>query len=78
MCELNAEQQAQLDQLLASDPGLARGLHPLLAGEFGLEARDLLLRSLSRRLAAGTAMRTALVLALADAMRIARGEHDDA
>jgi hypothetical protein len=78
MCELNAEQQAQLDQLLASDPGLARGLRPLLAGEFGLEARDLLLRSLSRRLATGTAMRTALVLALADAMRIARGEHDDA
>jgi hypothetical protein len=46
MCALNAEQQAQLDQLLASDPGLARSLRPLLAGEFGLEARDLLLGSL--------------------------------
>jgi hypothetical protein len=51
---------------------------PLLAGEFGIEARDLLLRSLSQRLAAGTSMRTTLVLALADAMRIARGERDDA
>jgi hypothetical protein len=57
---------------------LANGLRPLLAGEFGIEARDLLLRSLSRRLAAGTSMRSALVLALADAMRIARGERDDA
>jgi len=78
MCELNADQQAQLDELLASDPGLASGLRPLLDGEFGLEARDLPLRSLSRRLAAGSSMRAALVLALADAMRIARGEHDDA
>jgi hypothetical protein len=78
MCQLNAEQQAQLDELLASDPSLASGLRPLLDGEFGLEARDLLLRSLSQRLAAGTSMRPALVLALADAMRTARGEHDDA
>jgi hypothetical protein len=47
---------------------------PLLAGEFGIEAPDPVLRSLSQRLAAGTSMRTALVLARADAMRIARGE----
>jgi hypothetical protein len=59
-------------------PGLANGLRPLLAGEFRIEARDLVLRSLSQRLAAGTSMRTALVLALADAMRIARGERDEA
>jgi hypothetical protein len=57
---------------------LANGLRPLLAGEFGIEAPDLVLRALSQRLAAGTSMRTALVLALADAMRIARRERDDA
>jgi hypothetical protein len=76
--ELTAEQQEQLDQLLAVDPGLANGLSPLVAGEFGIEARDLLLRSLSQRLAAGTSTRTALVLALVEAMRIAHGERDEA
>jgi hypothetical protein len=78
MCELNAEQQAQLDQPLDSAPGLASGLRPLLAGEFGLEARDLLLRFLSVQAAPGTSMRAAFVPALADAIRIAPGEHDDA
>jgi hypothetical protein len=78
MCELTADQQGQLDRLLASDPGLAEGVRPLLDGEFGIEARELLLCHLSRRLAAGRSMRAALVLALADAMRFARGEQDDA
>jgi hypothetical protein len=78
VCGLSAERQTQLDQLLAGDPGWANGLRPLLAGEFGIEARDLLLRSLSQRLAAGPSMRTALLLALANAMRIARSERDDA
>jgi hypothetical protein len=77
MCELTADQQGQLDRLLASDPGLAGGVRPLLDGEFGIEARELLLCHLSRRMAAGRSMRPALVLALADAMRSARGDQDD-
>jgi hypothetical protein len=51
---------------------------PCLPGKFGIEARDLLLRSLSQRLAAGNSMRNALVLALTYAMRIAHGERGDA
>ena len=78
MRELTADQQGQLDRLLGSDPGLAGGVRPLLDGEFGIEARDLLLCHLSQRLADGSSMRAALVLALADAMRFARGEQDDA
>jgi hypothetical protein len=78
MCELTADQPGQLDRLLASDSGLARGVRPLLDGEFGIEARELLLCHLSQRLAAGSSIRAALVLALADAMRSARGEQDDA
>jgi hypothetical protein len=78
MCELRADQQRQLDELLASDPRLASGGRPLLDGEFGFEARALFLNHLSQRLAAGRSTRAALVLALGDAMRSARGENDDA
>jgi hypothetical protein len=76
--ELPADQQRQLDELLASDPGLAMGLRPLLDGEDGPDARALVLHHLSRRLDAGTPIRAALVLALADAMRFARDDYDDA
>jgi hypothetical protein len=78
VCDLTADQQGQLDRLLASDPGLATGVRPLLDGEFGLQARELLLCHLPERLAAGSSIRAALVLALADAIRSARGERDDA
>ena len=72
-CALTREQQGRLHELLASDPGLAGGLRPLLAGDFGADARDLFLACLSRRLVAVSRMRAALLLALADAMRCASG-----
>jgi hypothetical protein len=78
MCELTAEQQSQLDELLAIDPAVASGLHPLLHSDYGVRARELALCCLSRRLASGSPMRPAVLLALADAMRSARGDYDDA
>ncbi len=72
MCELTAEQQRQLDAAMAADIGLADGLRPLLAGEFGADARDLLVCCLSRRFAGGWPDRAVPLLALADAIELAR------
>jgi len=57
---------------MAVDPGLAEGPAPLPDGRFGTDARKLVLRCLSRRLAAGWSTYTAPLLALADAMDLAR------
>jgi hypothetical protein len=79
MCEVTAEQKAQLDALLSSDRGpLTDSVASLLAGEEGDKARRLVLCSLSRRLEAGYSIRAAVVLALGDAMRHVRGDYDDA
>ena len=45
---LTVEQQRQLEARMAADPGLAEGLAPLLDGRFGADARELMLRCLSR------------------------------
>jgi hypothetical protein len=74
VCTLNADQRRQLDEAFAADAGLAAGLRPLLDGEFGVQARDLVLSNLARRLAAGDTVQAALLPALAEAMRVARGE----
>jgi hypothetical protein len=78
MCELTPEQQSQLDAAMAADAGLADGLRPLLAGDFGAEARDLMLGCLSRRFAGGWPDRTVPLLALADAIDLARSGADAA
>ena len=62
----------------ATDLGLAEGLAPLLDGRFGTDARELMLRCLSRRLTAGWSMNTAPLLALADATHIARATQEGA
>ncbi len=71
MGPLTVEQQRQLEARMVADPGLAEGLAPLLDGRFGSDARELMLRCLSRRLTAGWSMSTAPLLALADATHIA-------
>ncbi len=76
MCKLTPEQQRQLDALMTADEGLADGLRPLLDGDFGTEARDLMVRCLSRRFAGGWSVRAVPLLALGDAMRFARSQAD--
>lgn len=61
---------------LRSEPELGRDLAPLLEGRFGSPARDLVLASLAARIEQGADPRGALIPALADALRVARGEFD--
>jgi hypothetical protein len=61
---------------LCSDPELAEDLAPLIEGRFGPRARELVLASLAARLGHSGDPRGALIPALADALRTARGEFD--
>jgi hypothetical protein len=78
MHELSNAESAALDAALRSDPDLEEQLHPLLRGEFGYEARSLVLSCLAARLQQGAVADGALIPALADALHAARDDYDDA
>lgn len=78
MHELSITENAALDAVLRSDPDLEEQLHPLLEGEFGYEARRLVLTCLAARLQQGAVADGALIPALADALHAARNDFDDA
>lgn len=68
---------AAVERALRSDPELEEQLRPLLDGRYGDGARRLFLARFAARLERGTSASNALVPALADALREARGETDD-
>jgi hypothetical protein len=69
-------ERATVAAAVRSDPGLAGDLAPLIEGRFGARARELVLASLAARLGHCGDPRGALIPALADALRTARGEFD--
>ena len=78
MQELSNAESAALDAALRSDPDLEEQLHPLLEVRFGPEARRLVRSCLAARLEQGGVPEGALIPALADAVRAARNDFDDA
>ena len=74
MCE--PREGAALAAAFRYDPELGEDLAPLLEGRFGRRARELVLALLAARLADSGEHRGALIPALADALRTARGEFD--
>jgi hypothetical protein len=71
MRDLSAAEWALVIRAVAADPELVAELRPLLAGEFGQDARRLVLRCFVARVEAGASARGALVPALADAFLMA-------
>jgi len=76
MSDLAAQDAAAVEAALESHPDVAAGLAPLLRGECGIPARELVLRCLAKRLDRGLPLRAALIPALAEALRAARAEAD--
>ncbi len=76
MSNLSAQDAAAVEAALESDPERAAALGPLLAGEYGIPARDLVLCALAERLGRGFSLRAALIPALAQALHIARAGAD--
>jgi hypothetical protein len=74
MCHLS--ESAELVAALRSDPELAGDLAPLIEERYGRRARELVLASLAARLSHREDPRGALIPALADALRTARGQFD--
>jgi hypothetical protein len=75
--DLSAAEWAFVVRAVAADHELAAELRPLLASEFGQDARRVVLRCFAARVKARASVRGALVPALADALRIATERRED-
>lgn len=76
MPDLTEKDAAIVEAALQGHPDVAVGLGPLLRGECGIAARELVLRCLAKRLDRGVSLRGALMPALAEALRVARAVAD--